>query len=87
LSPKFKANQEQWGKTTKIVPRTLTAYGLRIVFGRTESHVTLVDLRTKGITRKAAEVASGAAHQPDNQKIFANRDYVASLQLSSNKLN
>jgi glycine hydroxymethyltransferase len=87
LGPEFTANQEHMGKTTKVVAITLTARGLHIVFGRTESHGILVDLRTKGITGKAAEAASGAAHQPDNQQIFASRDYVASLQLSSNKLN
>jgi len=36
--------------------------GLRIVSGRTESHVFLVDLRSKNITGKAAEAALGAAH-------------------------
>lgn len=36
--------------------------GLRIVSGRTESHMFLVDLRAKGITGKAAEAVLGEAH-------------------------
>jgi glycine hydroxymethyltransferase len=36
--------------------------GLRIVSGRTESHVFLVDLRAKNITGKEAEAALGKAH-------------------------
>ncbi|MDP1125261.1 serine hydroxymethyltransferase, partial [Klebsiella pneumoniae] len=55
LSPEFKAYQEQVVKNAKVVTETLTARGLRIVSGRTESHVMLVDLRAKGITDKAAE--------------------------------
>jgi glycine hydroxymethyltransferase len=35
---------------------------LRIVSGRTESHVMLVDLRPKGITGKDAETVLGRAH-------------------------
>jgi glycine/serine hydroxymethyltransferase len=58
------------GKTTKVVARTLTARGLHIVFGRTESHVTLVDLRTKGITGKAAEAASAPLTNPITNKFF-----------------
>ena len=36
--------------------------GLRIVSGGTESHLFLVDLRSKNITGKAAEAALGQAH-------------------------
>jgi glycine hydroxymethyltransferase len=36
--------------------------GLRIVSNRTESHVFLVDLRSKNITGKAAETVLGSAH-------------------------
>jgi glycine hydroxymethyltransferase len=36
--------------------------GLRIVSGRTESHVFLLDLRARNITGKEAEAALGKAH-------------------------
>jgi hypothetical protein len=41
--------------------------GLRIVSGRTESHVMLVDLRSKGITGKEAEAVLGDAHMTINK--------------------
>ncbi|WP_348707930.1 serine hydroxymethyltransferase, partial [Acidovorax soli] len=50
LQPEFKAYQEQVAKNAKVVAETLTARGLRIVSGGTQSHVMLVDLRAKGIT-------------------------------------
>jgi glycine hydroxymethyltransferase len=42
--------------------RTLLARGVRIVSGRTESHMMLLDLRSKRITGKDAEAALGRAH-------------------------
>ncbi len=72
LSPEFKTYQEQVVKNAKVVAETLTARGLRIVSGRTESHVMLVDLRAKGITGKAAEAALGAAHMTINKNSIPN---------------
>jgi glycine hydroxymethyltransferase len=72
LSPEFKAYQEQVVKNAKVVAETLAARGLRIVSGRTESHVMLVDLRSKGITGKAAEAALGAAHITINKNSIPN---------------
>lgn len=46
--------------------------GLRIVSGRTESHVFLVDLRAKNITGKEAEAALGAAHITVNKNAIPN---------------
>ena len=51
---------------------TLTARGLRIVSGRTESHVMLVDLRPKGLTGKEAETLLGAAHMTCNKNGIPN---------------
>ena len=72
LSPEFKTYQEQVVKNAKVVAETLTARGLRIVSGRTESHVMLVDLRAKGISGKAAEAALGAAHMTINKNSIPN---------------
>ena len=46
--------------------------GLRIVSGRTESHVMLVDLRPKGLTGKEAEAVLGAAHMTCNKNGIPN---------------
>jgi glycine hydroxymethyltransferase len=62
LQPEFKAYAEQVAKNAVVLADTLVKRGLRIVSGRTESHVMLVDLRPKGITGKAAEAVLGQAH-------------------------
>ena len=72
LSPEFKAYQQQVVKNAQIVADTLTARGLRIVSGRTESHVMLVDLRSKGITGKEAEAVLGSAHMTINKNAIPN---------------
>ena len=72
LSPEFKAYQQQVAKNAQIVAQTLTERGLRIVSGRTESHVMLVDLRAKGITGKDAEAILGSAHMTINKNAIPN---------------
>jgi glycine hydroxymethyltransferase len=72
LQPEFKAYQAQVIKNAQIVAETLTARGLRIVSGGTQSHVMLVDLRAKGITGKEAEAALGAAHMTINKNAIPN---------------
>ena len=53
-------------------PRRWCERGLRIVSGRTESHVMLVDLRAKGITGKEAEAVLGEAHMTINKNAIPN---------------
>jgi len=72
LEPGFKAYQAQVVKNAQIVAQTLTERGLRIVSGGTQSHVMLVDLRSKNITGKAAEAALGAAHMTINKNAIPN---------------
>jgi len=72
LSPEFKAYQKQVVENARVLAETLIARGLRIVSGRTESHVMLVDLRAKNITGKAAEAALGAAHITVNKNAIPN---------------
>ena len=62
LEPSFRIYQAQVLKNADIMAKTLIKRGLRIVSGRTESHLMLVDLRAKKITGKAAETALGQAH-------------------------
>lgn len=72
LTPEFKTYQQQVIKNAQVLASTLTQRGLRIVSGRTESHVMLVDLRAKGITGKDAEAALGAAHITVNKNAIPN---------------
>jgi glycine hydroxymethyltransferase len=71
-SPEFKAYQQQVVANAQVLAQTLTERGLRIVSGRTESHVMLVDLRPKGMTGKAAEALLGAAHITVNKNAIPN---------------
>jgi glycine hydroxymethyltransferase len=72
LSPEFKAYQQQVVKNAAVLADTLTQRGLRIVSGRTESHVMLVDLRPKNLTGKEAEAILGAAHMTCNKNGIPN---------------
>ena len=72
LSPEFKAYQEQVVKNAKVMADTLIKRGLRIVSGRTESHVMLVDLRAKNLTGKEAERVLGEAHMTCNKNAIPN---------------
>ena len=72
LSPDFKTYQQQVLKNADVLARTLIERGLRIVSGRTESHVMLVDLRPKGLTGKAAEDLLGRAHMTCNKNGIPN---------------
>ena len=62
LEPRFKIYQAQVLLNADVMAKTLIKRGLRIVSGRTESHVMLVDLRSKQITGKVAEAVLGCAH-------------------------
>lgn len=70
--PEFKAYAAQVVANAQTLADTLVKRGLRIVSGRTESHVMLVDLRAKGITGKDAEAALGAAHITVNKNAIPN---------------
>jgi len=72
LQPEFKLYQQQVLRNAQIMAQTLTERGLRIVSGRTESHVMLVDLRAKGITGKEAEAVLGRAHMTINKNAIPN---------------
>ncbi len=72
LAPEFKVYQKQVLKNAAVLADTLTQRGLRIVSGRTESHVMLVDLRAKGVTGKATEALLGRAHITVNKNAIPN---------------
>ncbi len=72
LGDGFKAYQQQVLTNADIVAKTLTERGLRIVSGGTQSHVMLVDLRSKKITGKDAERVLGDAHMTINKNAIPN---------------
>ena len=72
LSPEFKSYQEQVIKNADALAKSLIQRGLRIVSGRTESHVMLVDLRAKKMTGKEAEAVLGLAHITCNKNGIPN---------------
>ena len=72
LAPEFKVYQQQVVKNAAALAETLVERGLRIVSGRTESHVMLVDLRPKGLTGKEAETVLGTAHMTCNKNGIPN---------------
>jgi glycine hydroxymethyltransferase len=72
LEPSFKDYQKQVIANAQALANSLIERGLRIVSGKTESHVMLVDLRAKKITGKEAEAALGAAHITVNKNAIPN---------------
>ena len=61
-SREFKAYQEQVLDNARVMAKVMQERGYRIVSGRTDCHLFLVDLRGKNITGRDAETALGRAH-------------------------
>ncbi|WP_165088422.1 serine hydroxymethyltransferase [Neisseria yangbaofengii] len=72
LQPEFKEYAKQVKINAAAMAEELVKRGLRIVSGRTESHVFLVDLQPMKITGKAAEAALGNAHITVNKNAIPN---------------
>jgi glycine hydroxymethyltransferase len=72
LQPSFKVYQQNVIANAQALAESLIGRGLRIVSGRTESHVMLVDLRAKSITGKEAERVLGEAHITVNKNAIPN---------------
>ena len=72
MQPEFRIYQQQVMKNAAVLTEQLTARGLRIVSGRTESHMLLVDLRSKGVTGKEAETLLQQARMTCNKNSIPN---------------
>jgi glycine hydroxymethyltransferase len=69
----FRNYQEQVIANARVMAKVLgEERGLRVVSGRTESHVFLLDLRAKNITGKDAEAALGRAQITVNKNGIPN---------------
>ena len=67
LTRGFRAYQQQVLDNARVMAKVLQERGLRIVSGRTECHMFLVDLRSKNVTGAEAEVALGKANMTINK--------------------
>ena len=72
LKPEFKAYQQQVLENARAMVEVLAQRGLRVVSGRTESHLFLLDVSKKGLTGKDAEAALGRAHITVNKNAIPN---------------
>jgi len=72
MEPEFKIYQQQVMTNAAVLAEQLTGRGLRIVSGRTESHLLMVDLRSKGLTGKEAETLLQQAHITCNKNTIPN---------------
>ena len=72
LKPEFRQYQRQVLENARTMAAVLAERGLRIVSGRTDCHMFLVDLRPKGITGRDAEAALGRAHITVNKNAIPN---------------
>ena len=72
MEPAFRAYQTQVISGARMMAKTLQQRGLRIVSGRTDCHMFLLDLRARKITGKDAEAALGRAHITVNKNAIPN---------------
>ena len=68
----FKQYQEQVLDNARVMARALQERGFRIVSGRTECHMFLVDLQSKGLTGKEAEQVLGRVNITVNKNAVPN---------------
>jgi len=72
MSPDFRAYQQQVLDNARIMAKVLQGRGYRIVSGRTDCHLFLLDLRDKPVTGIEAEAALGRAHMTVNKNAVPN---------------
>ena len=72
MRKEFKRYQEEVIANARVMAKVLAERGYRIVSGRTDSHMFLVDLRGKGITGRDAETLLGRARVTLNKNAVPN---------------
>ena len=72
LQPEFKQYIQQVKKNASVLGEVLMANGINIVTGGTDSHMILVDLRSKNVTGKDAEESLERAGMTCNKNGVAN---------------
>lgn len=72
LTPDFRSYAAQVTRNAKTLAATLAARGVRIVTGGTDTHLVLLDARSKGLLGKQAEAALEAANITSNKNPIPN---------------
>jgi glycine hydroxymethyltransferase len=67
LRPSFKLYAKNVVENAKALAETLKSCGFDLIAGGTDTHLMLVDLRSKRLTGKVAELALGRAHVTCNK--------------------
>ena len=62
LEPDFKIYMQQVIDNAKLMCRVIQDRGIDVVTGKTDNHIVLMDLRSKGLTGKDCELALGQAN-------------------------
>jgi len=62
LDPEFKLYMQQVIDNAKLMCKVIQDRGIDVVSGKTENHIVLMDLRSKGLTGKDCELALGQAN-------------------------
>ena len=62
LEPNFKIYMQQVIDNAKLMCKVIQDRGIDVVTGRTDNHIVLMDLRSKGLTGKDCEIALGQAN-------------------------
>lgn len=72
LQDDFKVYAAQVKANAKVLAETLSNRGIRIVSGGTDTHIVLIDLSTKGLIGKQAEVVLARANITSNKNPIPN---------------
>ena len=62
LDPEFKIYMQQVIDNAKLMCKVIQDRGIDVVSGKTDNHIVLMDLRSKGLTGKDCELALGQAN-------------------------
>ena len=72
LEPEFKTYIQQVMDNAKLMCKVIQNRGIDVVSGKTENHIVLMDLRSKGLTGKEVEHALGQANITVNKNAVPN---------------
>ena len=72
LEPEFKTYIQQVMDNAKLMCKVIQDRGIDVVSGKTENHIVLMDLRSKGLTGKEIERALGQANITVNKNAVPN---------------
>ena len=72
LEPEFKTYIQQVMDNAKLMCKVIQDRGIDVVSGKTENHIVLMDLRSKGLTGKDVEHALGQANITVNKNAVPN---------------